>query len=364
VFFRKKSLLDLHEQVGQMLLMGFDGTEADNRLLGTLATLEPGGIILFARNITSAQQTWELLQACRKVVRTRMFLCVDMEGGTVDRLKNAIAPAPSAAAVFASGNKKLFRKHGRVIGEEVRAVGFNVDFAPVSDLAFEISKPVLGSRTVSPDPEETSTYVSEFLRGLRDSGVLGCGKHFPGLGEASLDTHKELPKITKSWRDLWEQDLYPYRKLHRQFDFVMVAHGSYPRVGDPRPASLSRKWISDILRKKIGYKGLIMADDLEMGGVLAAASIEEAAIETVRAGSDIFPICHNEEAVWRCYTAVLREAERDSKLRRRVHESSARIINFKRKRRELRTFSPPLSRKTVDRLRNKVESFAREVASA
>src|ERR1019366_6050606 len=169
---------------------------------------------------------------------------------------------------------------------EVRTLGFNTDFAPVLDLQFEASKTVLTSRTVSADPKETAAYAREFLRGLRDSNVMGCGKHFPGLGEANLDSHNELPSIAKPWKRLWNEDLFPYRELRRELPFVMVAHAAYPEVtGDRSPASLSKKWMSEVLRKKIGYRGLIITDDLDIGGVLAAASIEDAAVETLRAGA-------------------------------------------------------------------------------
>ena len=176
---------------------------------------------------------------------------------------------------------------------------------------------MLASRTVSCDPNETISYAREFLRGLRDCHVLGCGKHFPGLGEADLDSHDKLPAITKPWKRLWEEDLLPYRTLRRELPFVMVAHAAYPEVtGDRTPASLSRKWMCDILRKKIGYRGLIITDDLDMGGVLAAASIEEAAVETLRAGADMFLVCQREESAWRAFEAVYKKAESDRKFAR------------------------------------------------
>ena len=139
-------------------------------------------------------------------------------------------------------------------------------------------------------------YAREFLRGLGDAGVLGCGKHFPGLGEATLDTHRELPSVDKPLRKMWTEDLLPYRALRRELPMVMVSHAAFPAVTKYRtPASLSKKWIADILRKKIGYCGLICSDDLEMGGVLAAAPIEEAMIGHIRAGGDLGLICHQEE---------------------------------------------------------------------
>ncbi len=354
--------MDLRAQAGQLLIMGFDGTAPTSTLRALLAAMQPGGVILFRRNIISAEQTWELLSGCRNVVSTPMFLCVDMEGGTVDRLKDAIAPAPSAAHVFATENKKLFRAHGRLIGEEVRALGFNTDFAPVLDLAFDAAAPVMGTRVVSRDPGRVVEYAHEFLRGLRDARVLGCGKHFPGLGEADLDTHKLLPLISKPWKGLWKEDLYPYRALRREMPFVMVAHAAYPQVSKGTlPASLSKKWMTDILRKKIGYRGFIISDDLEMGGVQAAARIEDAAIETLRAGADMYLVCHNEEHVWRSYEAVVREAERDRKFARRVRELAERVLRFKRGSRELTDFPKTPTVKTSRRLRQRMEEFAAQI---
>src|SRR5450755_4424716 len=181
------------------------------RLASLLMKIQPAGVILFARNITGAAQTHTLLRECQKLVPTPLFTCVDLEGGTVDRFRNVIGSAPSPAEVFATGTRALLRKHGRLIGENCRALGFNVDFAPVLDLAFDASRSVMSSRAVSDDPTQVVTYAREFLRGLSDAGVLGCGKHFPGLGAASLDTHHELPSVDKPLRKLWNEDLVPYR---------------------------------------------------------------------------------------------------------------------------------------------------------
>src|SRR5580693_5593926 len=204
---RRKTSLDMHRSIGQLLIVGFDGAEMTPHLSSLLTRLQPAGIILFARNIKSPEQTWRLLRDCQKYVSTPLFTCVDLEGGRVDRFRDVLGSTPSAADVFATGDRKLFRKHGQIIGENCRALGFNVDFAPVFDLAFEASRSVMSSRSVSDDPKQVVAYAREFLRGLADAGVLGCGKHFPGLGEATLDTHHELPSVDKPLRRLWEQDL-------------------------------------------------------------------------------------------------------------------------------------------------------------
>src|SRR6202163_113740 len=325
---------DLKRDIGQLLIIGFDGSEMSPRLASLLAKIQPAGVILFARNITGAEQTHTLLRECQKCVATPLFTCVDLEGGTVDRFRNVLGSAPSPAEVFATRSRSLFRKHGVVIGENCRALGFNVDFAPVLDLAYEASRSVMSSRAVSDDPKQVVAYAREFLRGLGDAGVLGCGKHFPGLGEASLDTHHELPSVEKPLRKLWEQDLVPYRSLslRRELSFVMVSHAAFPAVTKQRtPASLSKKWITDILRKKIGYRGLICSDDLEMGGVLAAGPIEQVTIGHIRAGGDLGLICHQEDFILRAHAALIREAERDGKFARRAGESVGRVLAFKKK---------------------------------
>lgn len=359
---KRTSISELQRNVGQLLVIGFDGTEMTDRLRSLIERVQPAGIILFARNITTPQQTHQLLKACRRLVAVPMFLCVDMEGGLVDRLKNAFAPAPSPATVFATHDTKLFRKHGRVIGEECRATGFNVDFAPVSDLAFPASHSVMASRAVSEDPQKAILYVREFLGGLHEAGVLGCGKHFPGLGEGRLDSHHELPEIEKTWARLWSQDLLPYRTLRRVYPFVMVSHAAYPRVsGDRTPASLSNKWISDVLRKKIGYRGLVISDDLEMGGVLSAAPIEQAAVEHIRAGGDLALICHKEEVVHTAHEAMIRTAEHDPRFARRVRESSARVLAFKKKHQALKRQVPEPTAAKIDRLTRQLWEFSEQV---
>jgi beta-N-acetylhexosaminidase len=335
--------------------MGFNGTEMSAHLAKLLTEIKPGGIILFARNINTPQQTWKLLRDVRRLISTPMFLCVDMEGGKVDRFRDVLGPSPAAADVFASGDRKLFRRHGRVIGDAVKALGFNTDFAPVFDLGLEDSRSVLTSRTVSATPKDIIVYAREFLRGLKDAGVLGCGKHFPGLGAANLDSHHELPLVKRAWKQLWAEDLLPYRKLGNSVPFVMVAHAAYPAVTpDKTPASLSKKWMSGILRDKIGYRGLILSDDLDMGGVLAAAPIEQAAIQTIRGGADMFLVCQLEENAPRTFEAIVRAAEKDRNFARRVEQCCDHVLAVKKKRKELKKIAPVPSEKILSRLRREL----------
>jgi len=314
------------------LIVGFDGTEMTPRISSLLTRLQPAGVILFARNIQSTEQTWRLLQECQKCVATPLFTCVDLEGGTVDRFRDALGITPSAAEVFATGDRRLYRKHGELIGKNCHALRFNVDFAPVLDLAFEASRKVMTSRAVSDDPRKAAVYAREFLAGLRAANVVGCGKHFPGLGEGRLDSHHELPIIDKPLKKLWAEDLLPYRTLRRQLPMVMVSHAAYPQVtGDRTPASLSKIWIADILRKRIGYRNLVVSDDLEMEGVLSAAPIGQAAVEFIRAGGDLCLVCHREDHITNAYDELVRTAERDRRFALRAAEAQRRVLAFKRK---------------------------------
>jgi beta-N-acetylhexosaminidase len=348
--------------VGQLLIVGCNGTEMTARLTSLLTRLQPAGVILFARNIKSGEQTWRLLRDCRNCVSRPLFTCIDLEGGSVDRFRDVLGPAPSAAEVFATADRKLFRTHGRMIGENCRAFGFNLDFAPVLDLAFEASRSVLSSRSVSENPRKVVTYAREFLAGLRAANMFGCGKHFPGLGEGKLDSHHALPMIEKSMKRLWAEDLVPYRTLRRQLPLAMISHAAYPRVTHDRtPASLSKVWITDILRKRIGFRNLIVSDDLEMGGVLAAAPVGEAAVQHIRAGGDLCLVCHREDYITEAYEALVSTTERDAKFARQVEEAAARVLAFKKKwRRMMRSGKPP-SAAGVGKLSRKLWEFGEQV---
>ena len=353
------------QQIGQLLIVGFDGTEMTPRLSSLLIGLQPSGVILFARNIKGPEQTSRLLHDCQKYVSTPLFTCVDLEGGSVDRFRDVLGPAPSAAEVFSTGNRKLFRKHGQVIGANCHALGFNVNFAPVLDLAFEASRSVMSTRAVSANPREVVAYAREFLAGLRSAGVLGSGKHFPGLGEGKLDSHHELPVIEKPLKQMWLEDLLPYRMLRAQMPMVMISHAAYPAVTrDETPASLSKLWITDVLRKRIGFRNLFVSDDLEMGAVLSAAPLGQAAVAYVRAGGDLCLICHREDHITQAYDELLKAVEHDATFARRVAESVRRVLAFKKKSAKILRSTATPTPTTFEKLSRSLWEFGEEVRLA
>lgn len=345
------------------MIVGFDGLELSPRVQTLLETIRPAGTIFFKRNVATAEQTHKLNSDVQSCIATPLFRCVDLEGGTVDRLRDAIARTPALGDVASTGSEKVMRRFAKLLAEEARALGFNTDFAPTFDLRTEASRKVLTSRTIHEDPKQIIAMASGFFKGFRDEDVLGCGKHFPGLGGGAVDSHYELPTCERTWGELWEQDLLPYRKLRGDFPFAMVAHCVYPNATkERRPASISKFWITDVLRKKIGYKGLIVSDDLEMKGVQKAVPIEQAAIEAIRAGSDLFMVCNNESLVWRTYFAVLREAERDKSFAKQVSNASRRVLEFKAKSKAVKTkIGSAPSAKLVGQLRRKIWELTEEI---
>ena len=348
------SKLSLRQAAGQVLIVGLEGTQLSPLESAWLRLLRPGGVILFRRNIENAAQTHALLRA----VDGALLRCVDVEGGTVDRLRDSVARMPSAFAVAATGRPALFEKHGALIGQEVRMLGFNTTFAPVLDLRTPDSEPVMTSRVVSGEPAMVVQYASRFVKGLSRHNVLGCGKHFPGLGGGQVDSHHATPSISKPLNLLWDEDLLPYRELAKQLPMVMVSHASYP-AAVPEPASVSGYWIREVLVREIGYEGLIVSDDMEMGGILKYTGMEEAAVGAIAAGTHLVEICRDPALVFAAYEAILREAENSLSFARLLRRAAAKVQTVAVKP------SPPSPTDTaVKKMRTAIELFARDVAKA
>ncbi len=327
--------MNLRQAVGSLLIVGVEGTALSAVETAWLRLIRPAGVILFRRNIEEAVQVHGLLQAVSGLCKGPAFRCVDLEGGLVDRLRDLVARMPSAAEVAATGKAKLFREHGRLIGDEIALLGFNTTFAPVLDLALPISSAVLRTRAAARHSQDVIRYASGFLAGLKKAGVLGSGKHFPGLGGGTLDSHQAMPEIDRGWQQLWEEDLLPYRKLRRRLPFVMVSHASYPRVKAPKekngPASISKYWIGEVLQKKISYNGLVLSDDMEMGGILTQRSIQEASIAAIEAGTHLLEVCKDPALIFGTYEALLSEAERSRAFRRKVERAAMHVERQKRR---------------------------------
>jgi beta-N-acetylhexosaminidase len=355
------SIARLRRSAGSLLVVGLQGTQLTGLEGAWLKVVRPAGIILFRRNISDARQTRSLLSEATALCETNSLRCVDVEGGTVDRLRDALAPIPSAQEVARAG-MKFARLHGDLVAQAVRAFGFNTTLAPVLDLGLPESVVVMGTRSASASATEVSEYARAFLDGLSAHNVAGCGKHFPGLGAGTRDSHLETPAIQRDMRELWRDDLAPYRALRRRLPMVMVNHATYLATpGKARPASVSSYWISTVLRKRIGYNGVVFSDDLEMGGILNFMSIEEAVIASVRAGMDLMEICHSPELILSAYEALVAEGERSKSFAELL---AARARRTARLRAALfaGTIPPPLTAPRFEALRARILQFAQTIA--
>jgi beta-N-acetylhexosaminidase len=329
---------DLIQNVGQMLCIGLEGQECGPELRGLLREIRPGGVIFFQRNIATEEQFRKLVADIRETLKdSQPFLAIDQEGGQVDRFRELLGPLPSARDAAQTG---LAYEVGELAGRELAAFGLNVDFAPVLDIGSSESEAVLGTRTAGNSPREVTEFSREFMRGLAAWNITGCGKHFPGLGAGRKDSHIGMPVIESTRQELWGRDLQPYVPHTQRFPMIMVAHAWYPELEraldadspaakKPTPASLSPNIVAMELRRGIGHMGLVVCDDLEMGGVLEGRSIEEAGVAAVRAGCEVLLVCRHAENVQRVHAAVMRQGERDAAFRDQVGEAARRILSQK-----------------------------------
>lgn len=358
----------LRQAAGSLLVVGLGGTELTGLERAWLRLVRPGGVILFKRNVTDAAQTRALLDEVTSLGAPNAVRCVDVEGGTVNRLRDALAALPSAQAVGAAVRRlrkpALAGEHGELIARAVKAFGFNTTLAPVVDLGLPAAADVLGSRPAGANAAEVIEYARPYLAALAAHGIVGCGKHFPGLGGASGDTHFVTPQITRTWKQIWNEDLAPYRALHAMMPMIMMNHAAYPATrGGSRPASASDFWITSVLRKRIGYRGIILSDDLEMGGILKFLPVEQAAISAIRAGSDVLEICHSAELILRSYEAILTEAERSAAFRTLLW-TRAREVARKQKRVYSGGVGRALTAKQLDGLRDRILRFRDRIAAS
>lgn len=314
-------------KVGQLLFVGFQGTALSAETREIVERLQPGGFLLFGRNLETLDQTCELNATLWHLSRRVPFLAIDQEGGLVDRLKQLFAPIPSFPAAASHGIRAV-RGLARVVASEMEAAGFNTDFAPVADL--DLDGAAVRHRASASDPLDVGRYCYAFLDELKRRGLCGCLKHFPGLGAAAVDPHFRLPRVTRNRQTLFEADLIPYLMALSEAAFVMVAHAHYPEIDEHTvPASLSSRVIEKILRKKLGFDGIAITDDLTMGAVTALGLKPETFLEAIAAGNDMVLFTQVTPLLSAGAELLIREARRSPAFARRVDEAYTRVLSRK-----------------------------------
>ncbi|MFT4547651.1 MAG: beta-N-acetylhexosaminidase [Pseudoalteromonas tetraodonis] len=289
------------EQLGQLLLTGVPGPELDPDTARRFKKLQPGGFILFGRNIKSPEQLRKLTDDLRDLSNTEPIITIDQEGGRVSRLRLIGNEPPNAQALREKGDRQLIKRHGFLTGDILRLFGFNLDLCPVLDISHngDVDNSLKG-RTYGTDAQQVIDYAGTFNRAMRKTGMLSCGKHFPGYSQAAVDAHEELPVIDRTREQIETEELAPFRALAPEIDAMMICHAHYPAFDGDRPrwpSSLSKNIITKLLRDQLGYEGLIMTDDLDMGAILNEVGFEQTIQEAILAGNDMVMICHRVDMV-------------------------------------------------------------------
>ncbi|CAI6040124.1 Beta-hexosaminidase [Paenibacillus sp. JJ-100] len=325
--------LTLEEKIGQMILAGVQGTTLDDQAKQMIANQKIGGIIFYANNVTTLQGTAAFVQSIKEENQQNpvpILMSVDQEGGKVNRMPDTVESIPSNRIVGKTNDPELAEEMGALLARQIKLAGFNVDFAPVLDINSNPKNPVIGDRSFGTSPDLVTRMGIAEMKGLRNEGVIPVVKHFPGHGDTSVDSHLDLPVVNKSEKQLAELEWIPFQAaVKEQAEAVMVAHILFPELDPKYPASLSDVIIGDHLRGKLKYDGVVITDDLSMGAISKNYPLEEAAVATVHAGSDILLVAHSYESAKTIFDTLISAVKSGEIKESRIDESVYRILSLK-----------------------------------
>jgi len=329
--------LNLSEAVGQLFLIGIPGKSLDSETIRLLEFVRPGFVILFARNVENPAQVKGLLDDINKLLPYKPVFAIDQEGGMVSRLRSGFTVSPSAMALSATGDAGNARRAAEILAQEMSAVGINWNLAPVVDINVNHRNPGIGVRSFGDNPEIVTEFAAAFIDGMNRHGILTCLKHFPGLGRVDADPHFELPVLDLSADELLRFELVPFCRIRAES--VMPSHIYLPKLQTKRgPASTAEEVLTGLARRKLGYEGVLVADDLLMNGVTNYCTVEEGAVQAFRAGMDVLSLCHRPEIQHATKDAVQKAVASSPALQDRLVNSLGRIAKFRE-----RALSAPLS---------------------
>ncbi|MFC4776697.1 beta-N-acetylhexosaminidase [Paenibacillus sp. GCM10023252] len=328
--------MTIEEKLGQLVLVGFQGTEVDSETAAMMSKSHVGGFILYKNNLQSSQQMVNLLNqlkaANHKSSSIPLWLSVDQEGGLVNRMPDEFTKVPPASDIGRVNRPSYTYGIYQAIGKELSAIGFNMDFAPVLDINSNPNNPVIGSRAFGTTPSVVKQQGLSAVKGLSSAQVIPVVKHFPGHGDTSVDSHLALPVVGKSYEQLESFEWKPFKAaIDGGADVVMVAHLLVRQIDHQYPSSMSSKLMTGVLREKLGFKGVIITDDMTMGGISDHYKIGEAAVRSIRAGSDIILIGHGHEQQLEVLRALKEALNNNEITEERLDESLYRILRLKSK---------------------------------
>lgn len=326
--------MSLDEKIGQMVIAGIPGTSMDDQSKSLIRDDKVGGFIFYKNNFDTIEQSQQLindLKAENKQNRLPLFLSTDEEGGDVSRLPGDLKIIPNNDEIGLSDASFSF-DIGTLLGKELQAFGLNLNYAPVMDVNSNSKNTVIGNRSFGNDPELVSKLGTQMMKGMQSKNIVPVVKHFPGHGDTAVDSHFELPTVNKSLKELMDLELIPFKEaIDKGADTVMVAHILLPELETKYPSSMSKEVITDLLRKKLKFKGVIMTDDMTMDAIADHYGIGEAALQSVKAGSDIVLVAFDYDKAVSAISAIKSGVNDGEISEARIDESVKRIIQLKLK---------------------------------
>lgn len=314
-------------------MMGFEGTGTGRTVLRLIREFHIGGVILFERNLRTPAQTAELCNALQaRSPKMPLLVAMDQEGGRVSRLPKGFTIFPSPAALASDPSTEQIYRVAAATARELRAVGVNMNLSPVLDVNTNPANPVIGDRAFSTDPTLVSRLGLAMIAGLQDNHVIACGKHFPGHGDTDTDSHRDLPTVSHPLQRLREVELRPFlHAVQNGLASIMTAHVRYPALDSEAPATLSDQIITGLLRERIGFRGVVMTDDLKMAAIAKTYGPGEAAVRAMKAGADLILIGHDEDGQLAALEAVAKAVRQRRITEARIEQSLLRILEVKEK---------------------------------
>jgi beta-N-acetylhexosaminidase len=304
----------IRRDIGQLLIGSLPGKTVTPEMRSLAREFSLGGIIFFARNIEAPEQVAELSHDVQGLANSMpLWVSVDQEGGRVARLKAPFTVWPPMATLGRSGDEALARRFAKALATELRAVGITLDYAPVLDIHTNPKNPIIGDRALAEDADSVARLGAAIIQTLQSNGVAACGKHFPGHGDTSVDSHLELPLIEHPPDRIRRVELVPFREAVKAgVAFIMTAHVLVPSLDEEKPATLSRRIVQGMLREELGYPGVILSDDLEMKAIAKTYAVPDAAVQAIAAGCDGLLICSGDVDVQAAtLEALVRAVEQD-----------------------------------------------------
>jgi beta-N-acetylhexosaminidase len=321
------SPLPLHRRIGQLAIVGCGGTSVSAELRALAREFDLGGVILFARNVKAPDQVAGMAREIQDLaLDLPLWVSVDQEGGRVMRLRKPFTEWPAMATLGRSRDDGLADRFARALARELRAVGISLDYAPVLDVNTNPANPVIGDRALGDCPEVVARLGAVIIRALQGDGVAACGKHFPGHGDTATDSHHELPVVEHAPDRLRAVELVPFRAaVDAGVAAIMSAHVLVPALDEARPSTLSPAIMAGLLRRELGFEGVILSDDLQMRAISDRYSVDKAIVGAVGAGCDGVLICGPDHGVQaRALEALVHAVEAEELPRSRIDDALAR----------------------------------------